>query len=960
VRLDPTTNDLIGVALVAFAAAMTVALLVATPAPVTQTVGEWLHLCFGKGSLLVPLGVMLFALTFFMDNYGPISLRIAIGLALIVLAILSIMSILCPGAEADPSLVLQTEVLLERGGYAGGGVAWALLSTVGFGVGLVALITLLVVGGVICGFSISGFVAKVRKQAAETAADVQASRARRAQERDERRAAKRQLREGQRLARAAGYDEYQPYEVAGGATEAPVADAASTSYIGDRKTTVLRRDQQRATQAMAAPAGPTLGETVTSTLGALPTRILRRRRDRQQAGQQAGSPVQTMPEVRPRRDLDPNLPAADDAYDEAPEELPWDDADDTPAPAVTPATFPSSKRSSGSRKRPTAAAEPQAEAEAPSTKKPRQTTIPDFLRQQAEATAASGAAFDDDEALAAFGVSAEDEDADAHEGGGRSSAKASASSAKKGNSKKRSGQQSSSAKGKKADAATRTPSATAAGAADGDDEPEYVLPPFEILAKNPHSSKSAAGEAELDSTMRRLQATLNEFGLKSRVVEYVAGPLVTTFHIEMGEGERVNRITNLEDDIALSLAAESVRIFAPIPGTSRVGIEIPNKKRENVFLGDVLPYAKGGPLEFAIGRDSGGKAVIADLAKMPHLLVAGTTGSGKSVMINALIMSILMRDTPKQVRLILVDPKRVEFAGYNGLPHLYVPVVTEPRQAASALAWAVSEMERRLKVFEKAGARNIGVYNEMCVSGDLSKMDNPPEPMPFLVIIIDELSDLMMVAGKDVESSIVRIAQLARAAGIHLVLATQRPSADVVTGLIKSNVETRIALSVASSMDSRVIIDQTGAERLLGHGDMLFKFSGHRTRRVLGCYASDDEINATVEHWRGQGQPDYHEEILSAVALDASRGGGGGSDGADADDPLVWEAAQIVVESRLGSTSGLQRRLKVGYARAGRIMDMLEAKGVVGPPDGSKPREVLLDEEGLEDLRAAEAKYREV
>jgi S-DNA-T family DNA segregation ATPase FtsK/SpoIIIE len=266
-------------------------------------------------------------------------------------------------------------------------------------------------------------------------------------------------------------------------------------------------------------------------------------------------------------------------------------------------------------------------------------------------------------------------------------------------------------------------------------------------------------------------------------------------------------------------------------------------------------------------------------------------------------------------------------------------------------------MERRLKVFERAGARNIGAYNEMCVSGKLSKMENPPEPMPFMVIIIDELSDLMMVAGKDVEASIVRIAQLARAAGIHLVLATQRPSADVVTGLIKSNIETRIALSVASSTDSRVIIDQTGAQRLLGNGDMLFKYRGHRTRRVLGCYVSDSEIESVVDFVRSQGEPDYHEEILTQVTPSTP---GASPDFSDDEDPLVWEAAQVVVDSQLGSTSGLQRRLKVGYARAGRIMDALEAKGIVGPPDGSKPREVLLDKDGLEELKVAEEKYREV
>ena len=322
-------------------------------------------------------------------------------------------------------------------------------------------------------------------------------------------------------------------------------------------------------------------------------------------------------------------------------------------------------------------------------------------------------------------------------------------------------------------------------------------------------------------------------------------------------------------------------------------------------------------------------------------------------------MSLIMRTTPEQVRLILVDPKRVEFSCYAGLPHLYVPVVTEPRQAASALQWAVTEMDRRLKVFERAGARDVKVYNKMVEDGKFADMENPPKPMPYLVIVIDELSDLMMVAGKDVEASIVRIAQLARAAGIHLVLATQRPSADVVTGLIKSNVDTRVALKVSSSIDSRVILDQTGAERLMGRGDMLFRKSGGVLRRVLGAYASDDEIENVVSFIRDQREPEYHAEILSAVAP-AAAGGAATAEGMEDDDPLVWEAAQVVVDSQLGSTSGLQRRLKVGYARAGRIMDNLEQKGIVGPPDGSKPREVLLDADGLEELRAAEAAYREV
>lgn len=497
--------------------------------------------------------------------------------------------------------------------------------------------------------------------------------------------------------------------------------------------------------------------------------------------------------------------------------------------------------------------------------------------------------------------------------------------------------------------------------AEGDQEDGLKLPPLEILHANPQSASSASSDKELEQTAESLQSTLLEFGRSARVVGWIAGPTVTTFKLQPGEGERVSKISSLEDDIALSLAAQSVRIFAPIPGTSLVGIEIPNRKRQNVNLGDVLPYVKGGPLELAIGRDAEGTPVVADLAKMPHLLIAGTTGSGKSVMINSIITTLLMRALPEDVRLIMVDPKRVELAGYNGLPHLYVPVVTEPKQAASALQWAVSEMERRLKVFERLNVRKISTYNEKQAAGEFEHYDNPPQKMPYLVIIIDELSDLMMVAGKDVEASIVRIAQLGRAAGIHLIVATQRPSSNVVTGLIKANITNRIAFNVATGIDSRVIIDQMGAEKLTGLGDMLFsKVDWGKPRRIQGCFVSDDEINEIVEFVKLQSEPDYHEEILSAVApASMSMAGGGvvrtGVAEPQDDDPLIWEAAHIVVESQLGSTSGLQRRLKVGYARAGRIMDMLEEKGVVGPPDGSKPREVLLDEEGLAALESVDA-----
>jgi S-DNA-T family DNA segregation ATPase FtsK/SpoIIIE len=355
---------------------------------------------------------------------------------------------------------------------------------------------------------------------------------------------------------------------------------------------------------------------------------------------------------------------------------------------------------------------------------------------------------------------------------------------------------------------------------------------------------------------------------------------------------------------------------------------------------------------------------------MPHLLIGGTTGSGKSVAINAMIMSILMRATPSEVRFIMIDPKRVEFTPYNGIPHLYVPVVTEPKEAASALSWGVAEMERRLKVFSQVGARNIGQYNAKVQSGELSDDQNngegkapvkcspsgKHEELPYIVIIIDELADLMMNVGKEVEFSISRIAQLARAAGIHLIVATQRPSTNVVTGLIKANITNRIAFNVASGIDSRVILDTPGAENLIGLGDMLLsKPELAKPQRIQACYVSEEEINAVVECIRAQGEPEYHSEILNVNTMGLGdtnpMGGSGGGD----DDPLIWEAADIVVSSKLGSTSNIQRRLKVGYARAGRIMDQLEEKGIVGPANGSRPREVLVDEMDLETLKAFES-----
>ena len=484
----------------------------------------------------------------------------------------------------------------------------------------------------------------------------------------------------------------------------------------------------------------------------------------------------------------------------------------------------------------------------------------------------------------------------------------------------------------------------------------FELPDMSLLKTSKEQEVTKESEASLRSTGMLLQETLADFGVPADVVGWVHGPTVTLFKVDLPSGVRVNRVSNLTDDIALALAAPGVRIFAPIPGTNYVGIEVPNKKRETVLLGDILKDAPDGPLQVAIGKDVEGNSIISNLATMPHLLIGGTTGSGKSVSINAMIMSILMRATPSEVRMIMIDPKRVEFTPYNGIPHLYVPVVTEAKEAASALSWAVAEMERRLKVFSGIGARNIGQYNAKAQQG-LEINDQPAQEMPYIVIIIDELADLMMNVGKEVEFSISRLAQLARAAGIHLIVATQRPSTNVVTGLIKANITNRIAFNVASGIDSRVILDTPGAENLIGLGDLLLsKPELAKPQRIQGCFVSEDEIAAVVEKLKSQGEPDYHNDILKTnlITLGDSSVDGSGGTAHGSDDPLVWEAADIVVSAGVGSTSNLQRKLSVGYSRAGRIMDLLEAKGIVGPQNGSKPREVLVDTLELETLKAFE------
>ncbi|MDQ3913709.1 MAG: DNA translocase FtsK [Actinomycetota bacterium] len=476
----------------------------------------------------------------------------------------------------------------------------------------------------------------------------------------------------------------------------------------------------------------------------------------------------------------------------------------------------------------------------------------------------------------------------------------------------------------------------------------YRLPPIELLAKGGAREVSARS---IEDTTRVLEATLEQFNVDAAVTGYTAGPTVTRFEIELGSGVKVNRVLSLSNEIKYALASGELRFLAPIPGRSAIGVEVPNRSRHLVTLGDVLRAKEAQrdqhPLAVALGQDISGETVLANVTEMPHVLIAGATNSGKSSCINSMITSILMRSRPDQVRMILIDPKRVELTHFSGVPHLLTPVVTVPKKAASALGWVVREMELRYETLAHSGMRNLEFYNEAVARGAVVKRsdDEPdPSPLPYVLVVVDELSDLMMVAPRDVESAICRIAQMARAVGIHLVVATQRPSVDVVTGVIKANIPSRIAFSVASQQDSRVILDQGGADKLIGRGDMLYLHANSsKPRRIQGSWVTEKEIAAVVGHARRQGDPDYLEGITADEAgmKGAAIGGGGGDD-------LLEEALELVVRSQLGSTSMLQRKLQVGFARAGRIMDLLEQRGVVGPSQGSKPRDVLMTVEELE------------
>ncbi len=494
---------------------------------------------------------------------------------------------------------------------------------------------------------------------------------------------------------------------------------------------------------------------------------------------------------------------------------------------------------------------------------------------------------------------------------------------------------------------------------------EWELPPLSLLGRTrdqrlDRGLTDAAGEELVDA--------LAAHGVETTLVGYTVGPTVTRFELELGPGVKVSRVTSLNKDIAYAMASPDVRILAPIPGRSAIGVEVPNRQRSLVALGDLLSSdeatAATHPLDVPLGRDIAGRTVIVNLGEMPHVLISGATGAGKSSAMNSLITSLVMRATPDQLRLLLIDPKRVEMSHYNDLPHLLSPVVVDPKKAAGALHWAVKEMERRYDLLAECGVRDITSYQQMLARGEIEVEPSSrelvadaferatglpsdavpmgPEELPYIVILVDELNDLMMVAARDVEESVVRIAQMARAVGIHLVLATQRPSVDVITGVIKANIPSRMAFAVSSLADSRVILDQAGAERLIGKGDMLLvTASSNIARRLQSPWVSEEEVRRVVEAWRRQGG---RRESVVALDVPASRGGSG-SGSSDDDDEILRQARELVIRTQSGSTSMLQRKLRVGFARAGRIMDELEIEGVVAPGDGSKARKVLVSPE---------------
>ena len=477
----------------------------------------------------------------------------------------------------------------------------------------------------------------------------------------------------------------------------------------------------------------------------------------------------------------------------------------------------------------------------------------------------------------------------------------------------------------------------------------YIFPPISLLQK-PQGSDKGTDKKAIQATAVKLQKTLASFGVDAKVTNITKGPTVTRYELTPSVGVKVSKIVNLSDDIALNLAAKSIRIEAPIPGKAAVGIEIPNANNEGVFLREVIESDKfknaESKLTFAIGKDTAGDITVGDIAKMPHALIAGATGSGKSVCINSIITSILYKSKPSEVKLILVDPKMVELSGYNGIPHLLIPVVTDPKKAAGALNWAVQEMVNRYSLFASKGVKDIKGYNK------IMETEEAGIKLPQIVIIIDELADLMMVAPNDVEDAICRLAQMARAAGMHLIIATQRPSVDVITGLIKANVPSRVAFTVSSQVDSRTVLDQAGAEKLLGRGDMLYFPVGEiKPLRMQGAFVTEKEVENIVEYIKKNTTTTYDEDIIESIEKANKKGREEEGEDAKEADVLLNDAIDLVVDLGKASASTIQRRFSVGYARAGRIIDQMELRGIISGPDGSKPRQVLISKEEWQELK---------
>ena len=484
------------------------------------------------------------------------------------------------------------------------------------------------------------------------------------------------------------------------------------------------------------------------------------------------------------------------------------------------------------------------------------------------------------------------------------------------------------------------------------EDEHYEYPPVNLLTKGDKKTTKAGAKA-LTDTATKLQKTLYSFGVSAKVENVSVGPAITRYELRPAEGVRVSKIANLADDIALNLAAETIRIEAPIPGKQAVGIEVPNKEKEMVHLREVIESPEfennKSKLSVALGKDVAGQNIIADIAKMPHVLIAGSTGSGKSVCINTIITSFIYNAKPSEVKLVMVDPKVVELSVYNGIPHLLIPVVTDPKKAAGALAWAVQEMDNRYKLFAEKGVRDLKGYNKALEKEELDGK------LPQIVIIVDELADLMMVAAKDVEDSICRLAQKARAAGMHLVIATQRPSVDVITGLIKASVPSRIAFAVSSQVDSRTILDQVGAEKLLGKGDMLYFPSGaSKPTRVQGCFVDDSEVEKIVDFVKANGEAKYSEDIIESIENNNKSDKEIAEDKDDDSDEFLPEAIETVIEIGTASASLIQRKFKVGYARAARIIDQMEERGIISGYQGSKPREVLMSKERWAELKMSQ------